>query len=348
MASVNDSMDSMLSEFAGWMTIQDLISLSLECILWGFYFILFSAAIVIQWRRGFETLGLRLILAVTLALFASSTVLLASKLAGGILLLKYIVLENSKLGWGGGLAAVASALEPLSIPMEALFLFNILMGDAVVVIRAKVIWETSGSRRFVFVPLVFLIAAFAFAVTTITCMSLTPNDLNASSQLASGPWVCRRAEPIAWTFSLLTNLTSTLLIARVAWVHRKEILVLRGPDRRKTTTEHILNLLVESGLAYFLFLLTQVVLFIDTGTSVTGLPQVSSSAQWAYVILNPLGDQMSGIYSTSVIILVVLQRTSWEVTAQNNDGSASNEGEKDRTLTQIAFDEEIVSKGSTT
>ncbi|KAH8822883.1 hypothetical protein DL96DRAFT_1819573 [Flagelloscypha sp. PMI_526] len=195
---------------------------------------------------------------------------------------------------------------PLGIPMEALFLLNMLVGDVVVVIRAKIIWGTGW--RIVAIPLIFLFATLGFSMTSIACLTASIYTQKRTS-VPTGSYVCRWAEPIAWALSLLTNVVSTSLIAYRAWAHRKDLAHLHGMESRQSGVERVLRLLVDSGFIYFLFLLTQVVLFIESGNEL--------ALGWAFAILAPLGDQISGIYCTSVIILVVLQRSNWASTVHN-------------------------------
>ncbi|KAH8822887.1 hypothetical protein DL96DRAFT_1714343 [Flagelloscypha sp. PMI_526] len=309
----------------GLAIIQSTVSLLIEGIIWGIYLVLFVAAIVIQWRRGFRTVGSKAMLAVTLYLFTTSTALLALNATWCFIKIKYNMINNLEMDWDDRRRASNLVLAPLGIPMEALFLFNMLIGDMAVVFRAKILWGTGW--KVVIVPLVFLVAAFAFSITSVTCLSLS--TFTNLSSIAEGSFVCERAEPITWALSLLTNFISTLLVAYRAWAVRKTIVEARGPTRHRSGVERILLLIVESGFIYFLFLLTQLALFWDA--------EVESAASWAFAVLAPFGDQISGIYSTALIVLVVLQRTlGLGETAQTSPVILGGE-KKDKTLTQMEF-----------
>ncbi|KAH8822886.1 hypothetical protein DL96DRAFT_1619651 [Flagelloscypha sp. PMI_526] len=208
--------------------------------------------------------------------------------------------------------------------MEALFLFNMLIGDTVVVVRAKTIMGTGW--RTVIIPLVFLAAALAFSVTSVACLNLSTTT---TSSVPGGTFVCERAELLTWGLSLLTNLVSTLLVAHRAWAHRKLISEAHGPSYRRSGVERILALIVESGFIYFLFLLTQLALFFDAGGN--------SPAGWVFAALAPVGDQISGIYSTALIVFVVLQQTLGERWTIQTTPVILGGDNTDKTLTQIEF-----------
>ncbi|KAH8822885.1 hypothetical protein DL96DRAFT_1714341 [Flagelloscypha sp. PMI_526] len=320
--------------------IQGTISLLIEGILW---------ALVIQRRRGFINLGSKAMLVVTLYLFTASTALLVLNATWCFIKIKYILTTNLEMDWHERRRTSDHVLAPLGIPMEALFLFNVrrqlyytrrsyqalylkmLIGDMAVVFRAKILWGTGW--KIVFLPVVFLVAATAFSITSVTCLSLS--TFSGISSVATGSYVCKRAEPIAWALSLLTNLLSTLLVAYRAWAHRKVVFEAHGSTRRRSGVERILTLIVESGFIYLLFLLTQLALFWDAA--------VDSPARWAFAVLAPFGDQISGIYSTALIVFVVLQRTLGENrTIQTLPIVLGG----DKTLTQIEFGSQNASAAS--
>ncbi|KAH8827658.1 hypothetical protein DL96DRAFT_1708989 [Flagelloscypha sp. PMI_526] len=301
MASEDADFASEIIPGLGYDTLRGMISLFVEGILWGFYLVLFLIAIFIQWRRGFRTIFSRVMISVTLVLFASSTTLLTVNFTTYYTLTANAFVKNLTLSWTDRLVIRATESLPLNTPMEALFLFNMLVGDAVVIVRTKIIWGTN-HWRIVAIPLICLVASLIFSITGTVCISLEMDASNRTSSQIVGSWVCRRSEPIAWALSLLINLFCTLLVAWRTWAHRKFQRELLGPSRRlPTSTERVLALLVESGFLYFLFLSSQVVLFIED--------DVLAPTIWAYAVLAPFGDQISGIYSTSVIVLVVLQKT---------------------------------------
>jgi hypothetical protein len=74
-----------------------------------------------------------------------------------------------------------------------------------------------------------------------------------------------------------------------------------GRHRLRSPSERLLVFLVESGFVYCLFWLTQLVLFFP--------PSRASGSIWAWEVLAPLGNQISGLYPTIIIVVVKLQHS---------------------------------------
>ncbi|KAJ6631310.1 hypothetical protein B0H10DRAFT_1938217 [Mycena sp. CBHHK59/15] len=96
-----------------------------------------------------------------------------------------------------------------------------------------------------------------------------------------------------------------VLIGYKAWIHRKEMssLNMTGNSRR-TSTEKIMSLLVESGFIYCFFWLTQLILFFDVSRE--------KPVVYVYELFSGMGDQISGMYPTLIIVIVNLHQTIWE------------------------------------
>ncbi|KAJ7447320.1 hypothetical protein B0H11DRAFT_2199204 [Mycena galericulata] len=187
-------------------------------------------------------------------------------------------------------------LAPLGTPMEALFMFNMVIGDSVIIWRAwvlhqRTIWVVS-------IPCLMLLMSFIFSVIDIICLTDAGWADSGESAIAGGGGICGHAELTAWAFSLLTNIICTTQ-------HRKSMksLNILGNPRRMST-DKILSILVESGFVYCLFLLTQLILFFD-------VPR-DTPLIYVYLMFAGMGDQISGMYPTLIIVIVNLHHTIWE------------------------------------
>ncbi|KAJ7076630.1 hypothetical protein B0H15DRAFT_790330 [Mycena belliarum] len=193
-------------------------------------------------------------------------------------------------------AADLKVESTLSTPMEALFMFNMLVGDSVVIWRVHALYPRTLWPRLV--PCIPLLISLAFTIIDIIC--LTGGGWIGKSSIAVGGPVCERAELISWAFSFITNVACTLLIWYRAWSHSM------GTSSARISTTRILSLLVESGFIYCLFWLTQLVLFIDI--------ERDTPAFYVYELFSGMGDQISGIYPTLIIVIVNLHQTIWDLT----------------------------------
>ncbi|KAF8911245.1 hypothetical protein CPB85DRAFT_1221073 [Mucidula mucida] len=199
------------------------------------------------------------------------------------------------------------AVEPLGLPMEALFLVNMLVGDSVVIWRAWVLWTGVSLRKRVLVfmaPAVILTVSLIFAIIALVCLGQSSFSAASSSPLSDSR-TCLWAEPISWALSLLTNVVTTALVGVMAWEHRRLLMIAPGQLHSKSKVNKIMVLLVESGFIYCLFWLTQVINFIE-------MPD--GNIYYLYFVLSRMGDQISGLYPTVIIVLVGLQQTVYDQT----------------------------------
>ncbi|ESK86441.1 hypothetical protein Moror_4948 [Moniliophthora roreri MCA 2997] len=232
---------------AVWNTVTGFI----ESAFWAIYVVLFMFAMRIQLKRGIRDLTSIILLLVSVFLFASSTALWTMYVISLLDQFRGFFLKYPDLSLADRVARVNIEKTKLWFPEETLFLFNMIVGDGVVIWRAWVLCGNTRLQKLVYIPIVTGMAAFAFVVITLDCLG---NDgFGGQSTESSGSKVCQWGEPIAWGISLLTNITSTSIIAVRAWGHHRFLRKVLGSKRRKSQTEKILLILVESGFIYCLF-----------------------------------------------------------------------------------------------
>lgn len=294
---------------------QDTISIVIETGVWALYAATFSFAVYIQFSKDLRHKGAAFLLATTVILFGSSTVLWALGLTQLMQSVQNMVITNTKGPIMEGVMKNNDVLISKSTAMEALFLSNMLIGDSVVIWRA---WVLNEGRKIVFVPIVFILAALGFSITAVIC--LEAEGFTTHSSVPVGSRVCTWSEPIAWGLSLSTNVVATSLIAWIVWTHRKARRQRDGAYPPRSRAERVIVLLVESGFIYSFFLLSQLVLFF-------GVPR-SEPEFYAFAILAPLGDQISGLYPTLIIVLVKMQHSLWNSTQYTGYSSSVELGSR--------------------
>ncbi|KAJ7077703.1 hypothetical protein C8R44DRAFT_550059, partial [Mycena epipterygia] len=205
------------------------------------------------------------------------------------------------------LAQAGADVAALGAAMEALFLFNMVVGDTVVIWRTWVFCSPLHISETASIPFFFIAV---FMIIDLHCLT----GAGSSTELAitdNGP-VCTHAEFISWAFSLGTNVSCTTLIWYMAWNHRKTMrsMNILGNSRRPLT-EKLLSILVESGFIYCLFWLTQLVLFF----------QISRDSPVVYLneLFGAMADQISGMYPTLIIVIVNFQQSIWEEPATSRN-----------------------------
>ncbi|KAF9254442.1 hypothetical protein L218DRAFT_975861 [Marasmius fiardii PR-910] len=203
--------------------------------------------------------------------------------------------------------ALDNDLEGFGLPMEALFLINMIVGDSIVIWRAWVLCQNSRFQKLVYLPIVMLLTSFVFTIVALDCLFL--NGFGNDSSIPAGSKMCRWSEAIAWGLSLATNILSTGSIAIIAWQHRQFMKEhLRGGESRTLTrSERVLFILVESGFIYCLFwVMYPAIQLVILHTDFPPSPPLFSISSPNYTYSS------RGLYPTCIIILVNMQQSMSE------------------------------------
>ncbi|KAF7320486.1 hypothetical protein HMN09_00132100 [Mycena chlorophos] len=309
MSTANESISSPLSVADGLLLsgigtflIQDAAGVIFETFCLSIYTVFFGLALYSIYRKPTKSATHLIMLAVVVYLYSSSLVLWAVNASGWFMYTRLTLTpSNTTMSLADRLTAMDNWPTPLAVPVEALFMFNMIVGDSVVIWR---VWSIYGrSLRAIAIPALFLLASLGFTITDIIC--LTTSGYGRNSTVAGSGAICPNAELISWAVSVGTNASCTILIGIKAWKHRRLMRTLQmSSSSPRFSVDRVLSLLVESGSIYCLFLdqLTQVVLF---------LPE-SDTNYYAFYILGALGDQISGLYPTLIIVIVNFHQTIWD------------------------------------
>ncbi|KAJ6496225.1 hypothetical protein C8R45DRAFT_985337 [Mycena sanguinolenta] len=184
---------------------------------------------------------------------------------------------------------------------QALFMFNMLTGDAVVIWR---LWAVYQRRIFaISIPCIMLLASLALALVDIFCTTYQGAGFEVND-------MCIRTTLLAWPFSIITNVLCTILIGWKAWQHRKLTRELNVTGQSRTMSSgKILSILIESSLIYSLL-----------WTMVYTLYRI---CHFNYVseVVSRIANQLAGMYPTLIIVIVNLHRTIWDEPPTLREGS---------------------------
>ncbi|KAJ7896947.1 hypothetical protein B0H13DRAFT_816949 [Mycena leptocephala] len=280
---------------------QDAVGVIWETVFISAYGIFFAVAVYSIFRKGFKSRSSIAMLCVVIYLYASSLTLWALNVTFWFKTAHALLMDNPNMPIPDRKAQANASLLVLGVPMEALFMFNMVVGDTVVIWRAWILYQRT--IWVVAIPCFMLLMSFIFNVIDITC--LTGAGWTDQSTVASGGAVCAHAELTSWAFSFVTNATCTILIGYKAWHHRRSMRSLNVVGNpRRLSADKVLSLLVESGFIYCLFWLTQLILFVDVDRR--------KPIAYVYFFFAGMGDQISGMYPTLIIVIVNLHRTIWD------------------------------------
>ncbi|KAJ7482063.1 hypothetical protein B0H11DRAFT_2022964 [Mycena galericulata] len=250
-----------------------------QTVFFSAYGIFFAVALYSIFRKGLKFRAGILMLVVVVYLYVASAAQWTMNLwvtltkIHGFLMVDVPFPDRAKL-------AEVAILKVVGV-QEAIFDFNMSVGDSVVVWRTWAVYQHRAQRRILVILLrgTLLLLTFIFSVIDTACS-------NYDGPL---PGVCYQAGAVGWGLSAATNLTCTIFIGLKARQHRKITQPLGKPSR-------------------ILLWLIQVISFFASAQIIT----LTSPAVYLWGVISAMGNQMAGFYPTLVIVIVNLRRTIWE------------------------------------
>ncbi|KAF8205938.1 hypothetical protein K438DRAFT_1963716 [Mycena galopus ATCC 62051] len=302
--------DAAFLYWAGNDLAEDNVRLIVETALIALYSVIFASAIYSFGRKGVRTRAAFAMLCVVIYLYVVALVLWVLNVVTLYRGFHALLMDNTNTPLADRPALADEKNFDFFGAMEALFLFNMVVGDSVLMWRTWVIYFRR--RHILWFPGLMLLTSLGklFAVITMTC---SPADPPVPVALCNTP-----THLISWAFSLGTNLICTALVGVQAWKHRR---ITRSLHMNKSRADQILSLLVESGFIYCLLWIPQVMAFFNT-------PRTNHALYYSQSVIDGFTDQISGMYPTLIIVIVNLRYTiQWEeADSRANSDNASTMG----------------------
>ncbi|RPD52998.1 hypothetical protein L226DRAFT_617659 [Lentinus tigrinus ALCF2SS1-7] len=182
---------------------------------------------------------------------------------------------------------------------DILYAYMTVIGDGVIIWRVYAFWSYGKERIVVLLPIVMLLGS------TATSLMLTYCAVNSGSGIVLGsfqhPPFCRNIQTASYSMTLATTAIATILIAYKTWQHRRMYLDAFGKQSRRTWTQNVMFVLIETGILYMLFFLIQVILSLK---SVNASIAKSSVGSFAVTMYQYSTSTIVGSYPTIIIVLV--------------------------------------------
>ncbi|KAL0572165.1 hypothetical protein V5O48_009793 [Marasmius crinis-equi] len=131
---------------------------------------------------------------------------------------------------------------------------------------------------------------------------------------------CTKTQTASYVIPAATTLISTILIGVKAWTYSSGGLIRMGVSR-KTGVERTMILLLESGIACFIFFTTQTILSLQSVSSLIGQHRNLSFATTVFTFQT---SALVGIYPTIIIWLVHTNRSYSETISQSINGTTAH------------------------
>ncbi|KAI1793628.1 hypothetical protein LXA43DRAFT_941906 [Ganoderma leucocontextum] len=286
--------------------VDDQIIIILSSVFFGVLTMLIVASTYILFLQGLRRLAVRLLLACTIALYASSIVYWATLLEFSINTSKLLVSavnqigtsSSSEAGFSMGLSEAARACL-----LTAAFTVNVCIGDAVVWWRARMLYP--GNKKIRHVCCALLSSTFVLGIVS------TRRSVFVENKPGTIPMVYSR-DPFgtaAIALSLATNVFSTALIGYKTWEHRQFLRQHLGGVGSSTQVLKVMALLVESGMIYCLVWVEFLVYHV-----VADMKPDSNGGRWraASFYHEACVAPIVAIYPMVIVVLVALNQSQLE------------------------------------
>ncbi|KAF9254468.1 hypothetical protein L218DRAFT_1045587 [Marasmius fiardii PR-910] len=185
------------------------------------------------------------------------------------------------------------------------------IGDAVIIWRVYAFWASSNIRHIIMVlPIALLVGSLACATMLSYCVGRLGGEIVLGT--FEHPVFCRKIQTASYVFPAATTAIATLFIVIKVWA-LLSFARANGMSKtrlsKRSRLETIVILLIETGVAYFLFFLAQVILIAP---SIKGPLDASPSLTFAGNVFSEQTSSIVGMYPTFIICLVHTNRSAMD------------------------------------
>ncbi|KAH9841697.1 uncharacterized protein C8Q71DRAFT_344369 [Rhodofomes roseus] len=296
-------------------TVQSIVALVVEAILWTIYFVLvFKAGLILLSPKSRSSISISIFIVIGL-MFLLDTATSIIDVNNAIREITFTLTSTSP----ESLADRYELTDNLPWPVQsALYAYMSNLGDIIIIWRTYAFWRYGRERWALAVPILFLVGSLITSGLISFCAARVVQNPGAGD--FTNPPFCRNVQLSSYVTTLATTAVATLMICYKTWCGVRSLSELSVTQyglyreyrhtigaqvnrmrSRKTRVERIMTILVESGILYFLFFLEAVVTDSgDIGELEGSTPQLAfASTVWTYMTSHILG-----IYPVVIVILV--------------------------------------------
>ncbi|KAL0568481.1 hypothetical protein V5O48_013500 [Marasmius crinis-equi] len=202
--------------------------------------------------------------------------------------------------------------------IDALYSYMTILGDIVIIWRVYAFWALGNWRLALVAPVVLLLGSTITSFLLTFCVARLGGEVLLGS--FRSPAFCRGIQTASYVTPAATTLISTILIGVKAWIDSNEGVIRRVGASKKTSVEKlIIMVLLESGIAYFLFFTAQSILSLQ---SVNNSIEPHGNLSFATTVFTFQTSAFVGMYPTAIIWLVHANRSYSENTNHPTAGTA--------------------------
>ncbi|KAK1234693.1 hypothetical protein PQX77_002105 [Marasmius sp. AFHP31] len=346
-----DNNAQFVSQFAN-NSVLDLVKVLTGAIFHGIYLVLLLAALSILGRREGKAKAKIILILALLVMFAMSAFQFWAIVHVCFQSIQIVLVNNTDMTYAAKSLVFIEKFILFAAVVQVMLPLEIVIGDAIVLWR---VWKLCmENRRLVYLPMLLLSATtgkkiFPLLVATQPYATPLVCSLAFFGCIAKNDWpvinpdTCNKLQISAFSLSMATNLTGTLVVGYKVWcvehltvhhsllaqgvtmvvtnmilalrAYRKAVREFLGQCCQRTRAEKVLVLFLESGLVYSILWIIQLVVILLP-------PARTFPGQVVQQVFNTTSIQMVGIYPTLLVVLIYLQYSMWDSTGTFSTNAA--------------------------
>ncbi|KAG7090482.1 hypothetical protein E1B28_009596 [Marasmius oreades] len=280
--------------------ILNVINLLTGGIFYGIYIILFCAAAAVLCRREGNVTAKAALLVAIVTMFIMASFGFWSDVTVFFAGIQDVFVDNVGQPFEYKQGVFSEQFRNLDSVKQVILPLEVVVGDSIVVWRACALSYHAGHPKVVFIPLLLLIGSTACSFAFLGCFAQYDWPI-------INPHTCESIEISAFSLSIATNISATVVIGFKFWRCRQAVgrFLSTCCTKQQAWVEKSLILLLESGIIYSVLCIVQLVEIL--------LPFAPTfPGQVVQQIFVAASIQLMGIYPALLIVLVYLQRSMWD------------------------------------
>ncbi|KAJ7482223.1 hypothetical protein B0H11DRAFT_1215043 [Mycena galericulata] len=264
-------------------------------------------------------------MATILTMFLIALVLWALDFANFFIETKMTLVENINEPLSSKRNNAFVLIVRLTAVQDALYAYMSLLGDGIILYR---VWTLNAYHRpwIFFLPCACLVGSSVATGMLTYCVAGNGSDIVLGS--FENPAFCKNIQTVTYIMPCVTTAIATVLIGVTTWKYRRSIKNLRinsitssenNTRSRRTQAERILVLLVESGLLYFVFFISQAIESPSVHDWIKSQPEASFATLFQYC-----SSVFVGLYPTIVLVLAHSKHTVVDGISTASHGDSSS------------------------
>ncbi|KAF9255715.1 hypothetical protein L218DRAFT_1081709 [Marasmius fiardii PR-910] len=297
--------------------VTSIVCIIVESVLFTFYTVLVikttSIWINVRKESSSRRIGPLITLAVVLLMYILCCTLWIIDLVNTVAEVRITMVKDPDVALDVKYAQAGDFTARRLAAIDAIYAYLTCLGDGVIIWRLHAFWASSSPNiryMVLLLPLILLLGSIACSLMLTYCVGRLGGDIVLGS--FAHPEFCRNIQAASYALPAATTAVTTLFIAAKFWT----FINFSGSNgifssrlSRKSRSWTVLVVLIETGVAYFLFFLAQA---IGIAPSINDAIFARPDLAFAMLVFSYQTSVIVGMYPTIIICLVHAKRSAMD------------------------------------